>query len=100
MAVRGIRGAISVSADTKVSWTAVPGAAGYRVWWRATTDPQWRYSRQAPAGATTLTLPGVNIDDWFFGVQSVSADGFAGPVVFPGPAGDFISAPSEPAPAK
>ena len=90
----------AVTADTKVSWTAVPGAAGYRVWWRATTDPQWRYSRQAPTSATTLTLPGVNIDDWFFGVQSVSTDGFAGPVVFPGPAGDFISAPSEPAPAK
>ena len=89
----------AVSADTKVSWTAVPGAAAYRVWWRATTDPQWRYSRQAPGSATSLTLPGVNIDDWFFGVQSVSADGFAGPVVFPGPAGDFMSAAPEPAPA-
>ena len=63
----------AVSADTKVSWTAVPGASRYRVWWRATTEPQWRHSRETTA--TTLTLPGVVIDDWFFGVSAVAADG-------------------------
>jgi Zn-dependent M28 family amino/carboxypeptidase len=89
----------AVSPDTKVSWTAVPSAAAYRVWWRPTTDPQWRSSRDAGA-ATTLTLPGVNIDDLFFGVQALGPDGFASPVVFPGAAGDFISAPPPPAPAK
>ncbi len=82
----------AVKADTTVKWAAVPGAAEYRVWWRATTDPQWRFSRSA-GPATSLVLPGVNIDDWFFGVQAISADGFASPIVFPGPPGSFISPP-------
>ena len=86
----------AVSPDTKVSWRAVPGAARYRVWWRATTDPQWRHSHGTTA--TTLTLPGVVIDDWFFGVSAVAADGSESPVVFPGPAGAFVSpAPTPPA---
>jgi Zn-dependent M28 family amino/carboxypeptidase len=85
----------AVKADTTVKWAAVPGAAEYRVWWRATTDPQWRHSRSA-GPATQLVLPGVNIDDWFFGVQAVSAGGYASPIVFPGPPGSFISPPPAP----
>jgi hypothetical protein len=80
----------AVSDDTTVSWTPSPGAAGYRVWWRDTTDPQWRFSRWA-GDATSLKLKDVVIDDWFFGVSAVSADGFASPVEFPGPAGGFVS---------
>ncbi len=91
----GVKTTGAVTADTTVSWAAVPGAAGYRVWWRATTDPQWRFSRDARP-AVSLTLTGVNIDDFFFGVQSISPDGFASPVVFPGEAGDFISKTAEP----
>ena len=79
----------AVSADTTVKWQAVPGAAGYRVWWRGTTDPQWRYHRDVPAGTTRLVLKDVVIDDWFFGVSAVSPDGFESPVVFPGDAGAF-----------
>jgi Zn-dependent M28 family amino/carboxypeptidase len=82
----------AVSSDTKVSWTASPGAAGYRVWWRSTTAPQWEKSRWA-GDQTSLLLPGVVIDDWFFGVSAVSADGYASPVEFPGAAGSFVSAP-------
>ena len=37
----------------------------------------------------TLTLENVAIDDFAFGVASVSADGFESPVVFPGAAGAF-----------
>jgi hypothetical protein len=33
----------------------------------------------------------VVIDDWFFGVSSVSAEGWESPVVFPGAAGSFES---------
>lgn len=80
----------AVKPDTTIRWTAAPGAAGYRVWWRATTAPQWTWSRWA-GNATELVLPGVPIDDYFFGVSSVSADGFESPVVFPGPAGAFVS---------
>ena len=86
----------AVSPDTKVSWTATPGAVGHRVWWRGTTDPIWRFNRWVPAG-TTATLKDVVIDDWFFGVSSVSKDGWESPVVFPGAAGSFESPPPPPA---
>ncbi|WP_421736455.1 M20/M25/M40 family metallo-hydrolase [Caulobacter sp.] len=89
---QGVKIEGAVSPDTKVSWTATPGAAGHRVWWRGTTDPTWRYSRWVPTG-TTATLKDVVIDDWFFGVSSVTADGWESPVVFPGPAGSFESPP-------
>jgi len=89
----------AVSMDTTVSWTAVPGAASYQVWWRDTTAPRWSQSRSV-TDATTLVLKDVNIDDWFFGVASVSADGYASPVEFPGPAGAFVPAASSPPPAK
>jgi hypothetical protein len=78
----------AVSMDTTVSWTAVPGAAGYRVWWRDTTAPQWTDNRFV-RDADSLVLKDINIDDWFFGVSAVSADGFESPVEFPGPAGAF-----------
>ncbi len=80
----------AVSADTTISWSAAAGAAEYRVWWRDTTAPFWSDSRSAGA-ATTLTLKDITIDDWFFGVSSVSADGYESPVEFPGPAGAFVA---------
>lgn len=86
----------AVKPDTTVKWRAVAGAAGYRVWWRSTTSPQWTHSRWA-GSATEMVLPGIVIDDWFFGVSAVSADGFESPVVFPGPAGSFVSV-GDPAP--
>ncbi len=85
----------AVSADTQISWQPDPAAAGYRVWWRETTEPFWTHSRDA-GPATTVKLGGVVIDDWFFGVQAISRNGFASPVVFPGPAGDFVSPPPVP----
>ncbi|TAJ72919.1 MAG: M20/M25/M40 family metallo-hydrolase [Phenylobacterium sp.] len=84
----GVQIAGAVSADTTVKWTPAPDASAYRVWWRSTTEPQWRYSRMAGTGGETK-LVAVNIDDWFFGVSAISADGYESPVVFPGPAGTF-----------
>jgi len=80
----------AVTPDTRLSWTASPGspAAGYRVYWRDTTEPAWAHSRDA-GNASNLTLANVAIDDFVFGVASVSADGFESPVVFPGAAGAF-----------
>ena len=72
----------------------VAGAAGYRVHWRGTTEPQWSQSRDV--AETSATLQGVVLDDWFFGVSSVAADGAQSPVVFPGPAGSFVSPPPPP----
>lgn len=82
----------AVTPDTHISWQPDPAAAGYRVWWRETTEPFWTHSRDA-GPAPSIQLGGVVIDDWFFGVQSISRNGFASPVVFPGPAGDFVSPP-------
>jgi hypothetical protein len=78
-----LRGA--VSASTTVSWQEPPGdqVAGYRVYWRDTTAPQWTWSRWAPAGSTSLTLEGIIIDDFLFGVASVSQDGSESLVQFP-----------------
>jgi hypothetical protein len=84
----GVDIAGAVSADTTVKWKPAPDAAAYRVWWRSTTEPQWRYSRVAGTGGD-IKLKGVNIDDWFFGVSAIGQDGYESPVVFPGPAGTF-----------
>jgi hypothetical protein len=86
----GVKISGAISDDTTLTWTAAPGAAGYRVWWRETSDPAWRQSRDAGA-ATTLTLKGVDIDDFVFGVSARSADGYESPVEFPGYAGAFAA---------
>ncbi|WP_428149436.1 M28 family peptidase [Brevundimonas sp.] len=87
----------AVKPDTTLRWSAVPGAASYRVWWRSTTAPQWTFNRSAGT-ATSLVLSGIPIDDYFFGVSAISDDGFESPVVYPGPAGAFVSV-GDPAPA-
>jgi hypothetical protein len=91
----GVKISGAVTPDTTLTWSPAPGAADYRVWWRETTAPQWTDSR-ASGGALSLTLKGVNIDDFFFGVSSRSADGYDSPVEFPGPVGAFFpEAPSK-----
>ena len=82
----------AVTPHTTLRWQASPGAAAYRVWWRRTTAPQWTHQRDVPAAAgpaQTATLRHIAIDDWFFGVSALSADGHESPVVFPGDAGAF-----------
>lgn len=75
-----IKGAVSY--DTTLSWAPVAGAASYRAFWRDSLDPNWSHSQSA-GSATSITLAHVNIDDWLFGVSSVSADGYESPVAFP-----------------
>jgi len=82
----------ALATDTTVSWHKVPGAAGYRVHWRDTIAPQWQHAR-AVGDVDHAVLKDVVIDDWFFGVSSVSADGYESPVVFPGEAGSFERSP-------
>lgn len=88
----------AVRPDTTLRWSPVADASSYRVWWRDTTEPRWSLGRGAGSG-TSLKLEHVVIDDWFFGVQSVSKDGYASPVVFPGAAGAFAT-PSRPPPTR
>lgn len=85
----------AVTPDTTLRWNAVPGAIGYRIWWRESVSPQWQYSRMAAAEARSYTLKNTVIDDYFFGVASVGPDGAESPVTFPGEVGSF--APLKPA---
>ena len=67
----------------KFKWEPVPGAKGYKIYWRLTTSPTWDNSRYV-GDVTEHTLEGIVIDNYFFGVSAVSENGFESPVVFPG----------------
>lgn len=82
----------SLATDTTVTWHKVPAAVGYRVHWRETTAPQWQHA-WAVGDVDRAIIRDVVIDDWYFGVSSVSADGYESPVVFPGDAGSFERSP-------
>jgi Zn-dependent M28 family amino/carboxypeptidase len=83
----------ALSDDTTVRWTATPGAAEYRIWWRDTTAPQWQSSVEAPGSATEFVVKDVVLDDHFFGVSAVSAEGYASPIQYAGLVGAFFSPP-------
>lgn len=83
----------AVQADTTLKWSlpagdAAANLAGYKIYWRLTTEPQWTRSRYVGM-VESYTLANVVIDNYFFGVSSVSVDGYESPVVFPGSAGSF-----------
>ena len=83
----------AVSADTTLKWTRPPAAqapnlAGYKVYWRLTTDPQWNQGVYV-GDVSSHVLRNVVIDNYFFGVAAVAKDGTESPVVFPGAAGSF-----------
>ena len=102
----------AVSTDTAVTWKPV-GAGAYRVRWRRTDASNWEVAREVSvARACTMTsqlsidpkpvgmketlgrnckivLPHIRIDDWVFGVSSVSKDGFESPVASAVPGGAF-----------
>jgi len=83
----------AVQASTTLHWKKATGKsaknlAGYRIYWRLTTDATWTHSRYV-GNVEQFTLENVVIDNYFFGVASVANDGFESPVVFPGPAGSF-----------
>jgi hypothetical protein len=74
----------AVQPSTTLQWNQVPSKelAGYKVYWRLTTEPQW--SHWAWAGdAGEYTLKDVIIDNYFFGVAAVSKDGHESVVQFP-----------------
>ncbi|HEY3860042.1 MAG TPA: M28 family peptidase [Gammaproteobacteria bacterium] len=80
---------LSGGTDTVFDWKPSAGAVGYRLHWRATTDPRWNAGRYV-GPVQHYVLKDVSIDDWFFGVAAVSQDGFESPIVFPGAAGAFV----------
>ena len=69
----------AVTADTTLKWTRstsaqAPNLAGYKGYWRLTTDPQWTRSRWV-GDVTEFTLKNTVIDNYFFGVAGVAKDG-------------------------
>ena len=99
----------AVSTDTTLTWSGDDDAASYRVWKRRTDANQWDSTyivvSKSPSDSrdtdcsTTVTAPLVTIcgahlrhirvDDWVFGVSSVSKDGFESPVASAVPGGAF-----------
>ena len=55
---------------------------GYKIYWRLTTSPQWENSRFV-GDVTSFELKGIVIDNYYFGVASVSKNGYESVVVFP-----------------
>ncbi len=94
----------AVSTDTTIGWGGRPGTAAYRVHWRRTDAANWTETSAARPECVTpvsgsqtiahqpqcgLTLKGVRVDDWVFGVSAVGANGFESPVAAAVPGGAF-----------
>ena len=72
----------AVAPAATFSWDAVPGAVGYKIYWRDTTSPTWDMSRNV-GNVTSFTLKGMVVDNYFFGVSAVGANGQESVVKFP-----------------
>ena len=60
--------------DANLRWTASPGAAGYRIFWRTAWAPDWEHELYV-GNVTEFTLANKNIDDHVFGVAAVGPGG-------------------------
>ncbi|HEY0011676.1 MAG TPA: M28 family peptidase [Allosphingosinicella sp.] len=97
----------AVSTDTMIRWRPVAGATSYRVRWRRTDAAGWEHSLRVGDASKLLVgcriagcdpwegwsyhgiLRGVRVDDYVFGVSSVSEDGSESPVASAVPGGAF-----------
>lgn len=102
----------AVSTDTTVSWMPVTGASGYLIRWRRTDESAWSEShaysvtdactmsseprsdkagrpRETSLGNCKVVLAHIRVDDWVFGVSSVSSNGFESPVASAVPGGAY-----------
>ncbi|MCB0846675.1 MAG: fibronectin type III domain-containing protein, partial [Bacteroidetes bacterium] len=75
----------AVQPSTTLAWDmqADEDLAGYKIYWRETTAPQWQHSRFV-GKVGEYTLEGIVIDNYLFGVAAVGKDGNESVVVFPG----------------
>ncbi|WP_244898517.1 M28 family peptidase [Pseudoalteromonas ulvae] len=80
----------AVEASTHFTWqqSSDPTIAGYRIYWRYTSEPQWQFSRDV-GKVNQAILENIVIDNYTFGVAAISQDALESPVVFPGDVGAF-----------
>ncbi len=73
-----------VQPSTTLAWqmSDSPELAGYKIYWRETTAPQWQYSRFV-GKVDEYMLENIVIDNFYFGVAAVGKDGNESVVVFP-----------------
>lgn len=73
-----------VEPSAKLKWEQLPGdeIAGYKIYWRDTTAPQWEHSRYV-GNLSSFVLEGIVIDNFFFGVSTVGKNGHESVVTFP-----------------
>jgi hypothetical protein len=73
-----------VEPNTKLKWEKAGdlNIIGYKIYWRLTTTPQWEFSRFV-GDVDNFELEGIVIDNFYFGVASVSKSGHESVVVFP-----------------
>ena len=93
-----VEGAVSTDTLVKIS---SPAGLAVRIHCRRTDAPQWETCPfpskpgplvVSPAGAPSglnLILEGARVDDWVFGVSSVSAEGYESPIASAVPGGAF-----------
>jgi len=74
----------AVKPSTTLRWEAVEDKdlAGYKIYWRETTAPQWQYARFV-GNVTEFTLKNIVIDNYLFGVVAVGKDGHESVVSYP-----------------
>ncbi|MGI9181528.1 MAG: M20/M25/M40 family metallo-hydrolase [Longimicrobiaceae bacterium] len=61
--------------DATLGWEPVPGAAGYRVYWRQAWHRDWDQWVDLPSDQHSFTLDGVSIDGHVFGVAALEPEG-------------------------
>ena len=73
-----------VEPSTKLKWdiSKDKNVIGYKIYWRKTTSPFWENSKLV-GKVNNYKLNGIVIDNYLFGVSSISEKGYESVVVFP-----------------
>lgn len=73
-----------VEPSVKLAWEHPndEDAKGYKIYWRDTTSPTWDHFRYVE-NTNEITLEGIIIDNYYFGVAAVGENGHESVVVFP-----------------
>jgi Fibronectin type III domain. len=74
----------TVQPAARLQWQPVTGAVGYKVYYRLTTKAQWSHYRWVDGGASnSVTMDGLVVDNYYFGVAAVNAQGYESLISWP-----------------